>query len=132
MLPLLSPPLHSPAVAAVGCRRHCHCRRVRKPLPPAPSAATAASVLPLFLPWFSLVMFKILLRPHNILNIICVAVSCPLQPLPLFLPLFAAGSISIAVILCFQLNGLPPVRSFFLVMFKILQQNLTKSLKANK
>ena len=77
-LPQLSPPLPAPAVAAVGCRRHCHCRRSRKPLPPAPSAVTAASVLPLFLPLFSLVMLKILLRRSNILNI-CVSVPCPLQ-----------------------------------------------------
>jgi len=39
-LPLLRPPLPALALAAVGCRRHCHWRRGRKPLPPAPSAAT--------------------------------------------------------------------------------------------
>ena len=91
MLPLLLPLLRAPAIVTVGCRRHCHCRHSRKLLPPASSATTPASVLPLFLPLFSLVMFKILLRPRNILNI-CVAVPCPLQSLPLFLPLSAAAS----------------------------------------
>ena len=94
------------AFATVACPHRCR-RWLSMPLPlsprpqtaaPAPSAATAASVLPLFLPLLSLVMFKILLRQHNILNI-CDAVPCPLQLLPLFLPLSAAGSISIAIIL---------------------------------
>ena len=91
MLPLLLPLLPAPAIVTVGCRHHCHCCHSRKLLPPASSATTPASVLPLFLPLFSLVMFKILLRPRNILNI-CVAVPCPLQSLPLFLPLSAAAS----------------------------------------
>jgi len=39
-LPLLQQPLPTLALAAVGCRRNCQCRRCQTPLPPAPSAAT--------------------------------------------------------------------------------------------
>ena len=86
-------------------------------LPPQP--------LPLFLPLFSLVMFKIFLRPSNILNIF-VLVPCSFRHnhclcfyrCPL-LALFPLPSFSV-----FD-NGLPPMRSYFLVMFKILQQILT-------
>ena len=57
---LLPPLLPAPAIAAVGCRRHHHCRCNRKPLPPAPSAAAAASASTAVL---------LVLGPSNILNI---------------------------------------------------------------
>ena len=61
---LLPPPLPNPAVAAGGCQRHCHsaaangCLLLLLPQP-----------LPQFQPLFSLVMFKILHKLSNILNI---------------------------------------------------------------
>jgi hypothetical protein len=61
---LLLPPLPNPAVAAGGCQHHCHSAAANGCLlllPPQP--------LPQFQPLFSLVMFKILHKPSNILNI---------------------------------------------------------------
>jgi hypothetical protein len=72
------------ASATVACPRRCHCWLLT-PLPLMPRLQTTAPCsfrhdrcllfLPLFLPLFSLMMFKILLRPSHILNIF-VAVPC--------------------------------------------------------